>query len=61
MALGMMWKFQILLASIVATCAIMMAFKKRERKHPEMRSIAPALYEKEIDELVVYYSTLPAR
>jgi len=41
----------------------LMAFKKRERKHPEMRSIAPALSDKEIDELVVvvYYSTLPAR
>ena len=39
----------------------LMAFKKRERKHPEMRSIAPALSEKEIDELVAYYSTLPAR
>lgn len=38
----------------------LMAFKKRERKHPEMRSIAPALSEKEIDELVVYYSTLPS-
>jgi cytochrome c553 len=41
----------------------LMAFKTRERKHPEMRSIAPALSDKEIDELVVvvYYSTLPAR
>ena len=38
----------------------LMAFK-RERKHPEMRSIALALSDEEIDELVVYYSTLPAR
>jgi cytochrome c553 len=37
----------------------LMAFKKGQRKHPEMRYIARELSEREIDELVVYYSALP--
>ncbi len=37
----------------------LMAFKKGQRKHPEMRYIARELTDREIDGLVVYYSTLP--
>ena len=37
----------------------LMAFKKGQRKHPEMRYVARELTDREIDELVVYYSTLP--
>jgi len=37
----------------------LLAFKKGQRKHPEMRYIARELTEWEIDKLVVYYSTLP--
>ena len=37
----------------------LMAFKKGQRKHPEMRYIARELTDRELDELVVYYSTLP--
>lgn len=36
----------------------LMAFKKGQRKHPEMRYVARELTDREIDELVVYYSTL---
>jgi cytochrome c553 len=37
----------------------LMAFKKGLRKHPEMRYVARELTDREIDDLVVYYSTLP--
>jgi cytochrome c553 len=37
----------------------LMAFKKGLRKDPEMRYVARELTDREIDELVVYYSTLP--
>jgi len=37
----------------------LMAFKKGQRRHPEMRYVARELNDREIDELVVYYSTLP--
>ena len=37
----------------------LLAFKKGQHRHPEMRYIARELNEREIDELVVYYSTLP--
>lgn len=39
----------------------LLAFKKGQRKHPEMKYIARELTERELDELVVYYSTLPAQ
>ena len=39
----------------------LLAFKKGQRKHPEMRYVARELTERELDELVVYYSTLPPR
>jgi len=36
----------------------LMAFRKGQRQHPEMRHLARDLTDREIDELVVYYSTL---
>jgi cytochrome c553 len=35
------------------------AFKNGRRKHPEMYFVGRHLTDREIDELVVYYSTLP--
>ena len=35
------------------------AFKSGRRKHPEMYFVGRRLTDREIDELVVYYSTLP--
>jgi cytochrome c553 len=37
----------------------LLAFKNGTRKHPEMRYMARKLTDRELDELVVYYSTLP--
>ena len=37
----------------------LLAFKKGQRKHPEMQYIGRELNDRELDELVVYYSTLP--
>ena len=37
----------------------LMAFKKGQRKHPEMKYVARKLSDRELNELVVYYSTLP--
>ena len=37
----------------------LLAFKRGLRKHPEMRYIARELTEREIDEVVTYYSSLP--
>ena len=37
------------------------AFRAGRRKHPEMKSIARELTDREIDQLVVYYSTLAPR
>ena len=39
----------------------LMAFRTGKRKHPEMRSIARDLTDREIDQLVIYYSTLVPR
>ena len=36
----------------------LMAFRDGKRKHPDMKSIARKLTDREIDQLVVYYSTL---
>lgn len=38
----------------------LLAFRTGKRKHPEMKSIARDLSDREIDQLVIYYSTLPA-
>ena len=38
----------------------LLAFRTGKRKHPEMRTIARDLTDREIDQLVVYYSTLIA-
>ena len=37
----------------------LLAFRSGKRKHPEMKSIARDLSDREIDQLVIYYSTLP--
>jgi len=37
------------------------AFRTGRRKHPEMRPIARDLTDREIDQLVIYYSTLAPR
>lgn len=37
------------------------AFRARRHKHPEMKAIARDLTDREIDQLVVYYSTLAPR
>jgi len=36
----------------------LLAFRSGKRKHPEMKSIAWDLSDREIDQLVIYYSTL---
>jgi len=36
----------------------LLAFKSGRRKHPEMQYVGRELNERELDELVVYYSTL---
>lgn len=36
----------------------LLAFKRGQRRHPEMRYVAHELTERDIDELVQYYSTL---
>ena len=35
------------------------AFRAGRRRHPEMRTIARGLTDREIDQLVIYFSTLP--
>ena len=37
------------------------AFRAGKRRHPEMKSIARELTDREIDQIVVYYSTLAPR
>jgi cytochrome c553 len=37
----------------------LLAFRSGKRKHPEMKLIARDLSDREIDQLVIYYSTLP--
>ena len=37
------------------------AFRAGRRKHPEMKSMSRQLTDREIDQLVVYYSTLAPR
>ena len=39
----------------------LMAFRKGERRHPEMRSLARELTDQELNELIIYYSKLPQR
>jgi cytochrome c553 len=39
----------------------LLAFRTGKRKHPDMKTIARDLTDREIDQLVVYYSTLPPR
>lgn len=36
----------------------LLAFRSGKRKHPQMRSVVRNLNDREIDQLVVYYSTL---
>lgn len=36
----------------------LLAFRSGKRKHPQMQSIVRSLNDREIDQLVVYYSTL---
>jgi cytochrome c553 len=36
----------------------LLAFRSGKRRHPEMKSIARELSDREIDQLVIYYSTL---
>jgi cytochrome c553 len=37
----------------------LLAFRSGKRKHPDMKTIAHDLSDREIDQLVIYYSTLP--
>jgi len=37
----------------------LLAFKRGQRRHPEMRYVAHELTEQDIDELAQYYSALP--
>jgi cytochrome c553 len=37
----------------------LLAFRSGQRKHPDMKAISRSLTDREIDQLVVYYSTLP--
>ncbi len=37
----------------------MLAFRSRQRKHPEMTAIGRDLTDREIDQIVLYYSMLP--
>jgi cytochrome c553 len=39
----------------------LLAFRAGKRKHPEMKLIARDLTDREIDQLVIYYSTLAPR
>jgi cytochrome c553 len=39
----------------------LLAFKGNRRKHPEMYFVGRYLSDQEIDQLVLYFSTLPAR
>ncbi len=39
----------------------LLAFRAGKRRHPEMKSITRDLSDREIDQLVIYYSTLPPR
>ena len=39
----------------------LLAFRSGKRKHPDMHSISRALTDREIDQLVVYFSTLAPR
>jgi cytochrome c553 len=39
----------------------LLAFKSGRRKHPEMQYVGRRLNDREIDELVIYYSTLMPR
>jgi cytochrome c553 len=39
----------------------LLAFRTGKRKHPEMKIVARDLTDREIDQLVVYYSTLVPR
>ena len=39
----------------------LLAFKRGRRKHPEMYFVGRYLNDQEIDELVLYFSTLPSR
>jgi cytochrome c553 len=39
----------------------LLAFRSGKRRHPDMGTIGRALTDREIDQLVVYYSTLPPR
>jgi len=39
----------------------LLAFKRGRRKHPEMYFVGRHLNDQEIDELVLYFSTLPPR
>lgn len=36
----------------------LLAFRSGKRKHPQMQSVVRSLNDREIDQLVVYYSTL---
>lgn len=38
----------------------LLAFRSGKRIHPDMKSIVRDLSDREIDQLVIYYSTLPA-
>jgi cytochrome c553 len=37
----------------------LVAFRSGRRKHPDMKVVARELTDREIDQLVIYYSTLP--
>jgi cytochrome c553 len=37
----------------------LMAFRAGRRKHPDMKVVAKELTDREIEQLVVYYATLP--
>jgi cytochrome c553 len=39
----------------------LLAFRTGKRKHPDMKSITRALTDREIDQIVIYYSTLVPR
>lgn len=39
----------------------LLAFRAGRRKHPEMKTIGRTLTDREIDQIVVYYSTLVPR
>lgn len=37
----------------------LLAFRSGKRRHPDMRTVSRDLTDREIDQLVVYYSTVP--